>query len=1074
MHRVTNLAGSRAKEQRRLPAWRLAALKLPMQMLLMFALGCASAGFAATTLESDATRSGKGALVLQCGSDWCVSGEEVRKVFESNEFKRLVGSKFVLGVYDDMDVPTDAAKAKNEAVKSLVIRTKRFPAITCFAPGMKVYAQIENVPQSVNAERLAKAISKVTKKRTEAEALFKRAGAAKGEEAADLYGQAFDILASMMGIFHFKELTEGEHAWRKEWQELSALDEGDKFGWLAHFKMDEYETVRMVEKVTTLKEDGARSQAEAFVGATKRISDKHFTPNQKQCVMMMEYALRNSGTAGQLSAQDKKLMNDAYALGRDTLWGQFAMGMLINSGEKIESKGLPAAKVIARPKPGAGGVPPAFILEQVKSAIKSIKPGAPLDEKQKLAIARYAALRLIGQKGWQELVSRPGSAQFVKAFMNDRVWLEDFAWSGTFEEKQYGVAGAGPGDGAGSILALESLIYQDKGRWCSFEGGKYEDNEGRRFMTALALNFPGKEEAWYADVLDAYRNTALAGRLHKSAYTQPVWMWRFATHQGHPTSGTDNMAAQQRHLDKFINIPQRELGGTPWMITYRLKNCFGDSVHGPYYYKAWATAGEWPKRKYSQIVGGVCGELSKFGSAICNSHGLPSTTVGQPGHCAYSRRRSTDGAWEIDYNVTGHSQMHLCFWGRHEWQYVAALENMFAQDRETRLAADRILALETVAEEMKRDDKILEKYFQSSCNAHRGHYGAWKEYGDWLMRGDKPLDQIRVWVRGCARGMKAGRQPLWNILTPYFQRVAKEKGADALKDELIAFAPLLKQPADKLQEEADFRTVLEKWGESLGNDPARRYDVLKAMLKAQFGTSDYFSQTLGWGSDYFSKSASGVAKFNQCLNEALAETAKDAKGAKGGAAAQKIDFAPLILSASKNGNLEAFRQMVKLQFQMSPINVPGQKYPQNDFGGELIGAEGMLRTSTTSNFEHPERYALALDTSPCGEGAFHTSKESAPWAEVVLPGPTELAGIVVENRFGNGNDARQAPLEISISDDGENWRSVKVFDSVQQTYRVDLRGQGMRARHVRVGRKAGVREDFFHLNKILVYGKKLW
>ena len=1030
----------------------------------------------------------KGTLVLQTGSDWCVSGEEVRKVFESKEFARIKTiQQFSLVVYDDMDNPTDAVKKKKEELKNLVIRTKRFPAITCYTPSGKVFAQIENVPNSVDAEKLAKAVAKQAKRKDEAERLFAAAAKVKGKESADLYGQGFDILASMMGPFHFKELTsKGAHGWRNEWEELENLDAGDKYGWLAHFRMDEYETVRMVEKVTNMKSDTSQGSPESYVASVKAIPQDHFTANQKQAVKVMEYALHTNGSNGALSATDKALLKEAFDLGRDTFWGQFAMGRLIMDGEKIESKGLPRAKVVPRPTGSNTSSVPSISIEQVKSTIKTIRPpkqGEQLKEPEKLAIVRYAVLRLIGQKGWQKLVSRPGAAQFVKAFYNDREWMEDFAWSGTFPDSSqrgdYGVS-TDPGSAENAILALESLVFQDKGRWCAFEGGKYENNEGRRFMTALAINYPDKDEEWLADVLDAYRNTALKGRLHKSAYSQPVWLWRYALQQGHYATGTDNMAAQQRHFDKFINVPLREYGSLFWMITYRMQNCFGDSVHGPWYYKPWSVAGEWPKRKYSQIVGGVCGELSKYSSTCSNSHGLPSCTVGQPGHCAFTRRL-TDGRWVIDNDVTGHSQIQLRFWPYYEWQYVAALESTFNADREARLNSERMLTLAALAEEIGKDDKSIEKYYQHACAAQPGNFGAWSGYGAWLMRSQAPLDKIRVWVRGCARDMKAGRrQPLWNILTPYFERVAKENGKAALKEDIIDFAKYLKQPAEKLYEEADFKTVLEKWGALLEDDEQTRYDVLKAMLAAQFGTSDFFSSAMGWGSDYFSKSASGVAKFNQCLSEALEDAGssdKNAKGkkkGKGGADAPKIDFAPLLLSASQNGNLGAFRQMVKMQQQMSPIVVQGQKYPASDFGGELLGAEGMLRTSTTSNFEHPERYPLCIDSSPCGEGAFHTAKETAPWAEVTLPGPTELTGIIVENRFGNGNSSRQVPLVVSVSEDGQSWQEVKTFDSAQDTYRIDLKGAGKRARYVKVGRKPGAKEDFFHLNKILVYGKKLW
>ena len=100
---------------------------------------------------SRAAQTKRGVLVLQVGSDWCVSGENVRKAFESREFTKAVEGKYVLAVYDEMDSPTEAVKVKNELVKDILIRTKRFPALTCYAPGRppRVFAQIENIPGNV-------------------------------------------------------------------------------------------------------------------------------------------------------------------------------------------------------------------------------------------------------------------------------------------------------------------------------------------------------------------------------------------------------------------------------------------------------------------------------------------------------------------------------------------------------------------------------------------------------------------------------------------------------------------------------------------------------------------------------------------------------------------------------------------------------------------------------------------------------------------------------------------------------------------------------------------------------------
>lgn len=1043
-------------------------MKLAARFVLAVSLAFGASLFAAEPkVDVLAARAGKGVLVLQTGSDWCVSGEKVRRVFESAEFRREVGSKYIFAVYDEMEEPTDAVKESNAVVSDILVKTKRFPAITCYAPGtpLRFFAQIENVPQDITAEKLAGAVEKLTARKDQAEVLFKKAAALKGSNAADSYGAAFDKLMPMVGQFHRDEIIKGKCGWSDEWKALSALDANDSFGWVKHFEIDDYKGVAMVEKVTAERKDGST----AFFDGFRRIPTLHFSASQRQLVKIMEYAATTDGTDKPIKPEGKAALKAALELGRSTFWGQYALGRLMMDGEKYESKGLPHAAVRPRPDADSRSEKPPFALEQLKGVISKIKPTAALNEQQKLAVARHAVLRLIGQKGWDDLVSRPGSALFVKAFMNDRAWLEDFAWSGTFPANSsdgWARAGDGPGDGAAAVLALESLVFQDNSRWVPFADGSFMNNEGRRFMTALALNYPDKDEAWLADVLDAYRATAKAGRLHKSAYSQPVWIWRFALHQGHGTASADNMAAQQRHLDKFVNLPSREYGGACWMIQYRLSNCFGDSVHGPLYYKPWATAGEWPKRKYSQIVGGVCGELSKFGSAVSNAHGLPSTTAGQPGHCAYTRRLPS-GRWEVDYSVTGHSQMHLCFWNKHPWQYSVSIEKTFRGDREKRHAANRLLELAVIAEERGLKSSDVEVYFQQACRSWPAHYGAWKAYGDWVDRTGASIDTMRTWVRGCSRGMKTGRQPVWDFLTPYFARVMKEKGKRALADELVAFAPLLRQSDEQIQEEADFKKMLEEWAKPLGSDVEFVVPVLKAMLLAQYGTKNYFTQVLGWGGDVMMGNTGLSAVYIKTLGEVVAEKAKDGAGSA-------LDFNPLMLGASKSDNLEAFRQIALLQDKLEPYKGNGKPYPTSDFGGQLVSAEGLLKTSSTSGWDKPKNYARCIDATPCGENGFHTAKEKSPWAVVMLPGPVAVCGVVAENKAGWQNRHRQAPLELQISEDGSEWTTVHRDDQVRDTYRIDLRMTAPRARYVRIRRVPDAKDEVYHLNKLLVYGKKLY
>ena len=115
------------------------------------------------------------------------------------------------------------------------------------------------------------------------------------------------------------------------------------------------------------------------------------------------------------------------------------------------------------------------------------------------------------------------------------------------------------------------------------------------------------------------------------------------------------------------------------------------------------------------------------------------------------------------------------------------------------------------------------------------------------------------------------RQPLWDFLTPYFARVFKEKGREALADELAAFAPSLRQSEEEIQEEADFKAMLAEWAKPLGSDVALVVPVLKAMLLAQYGTKNYFTQVLGWGGDVMMGDKGLSAVYIKTLGEVVAE-----------------------------------------------------------------------------------------------------------------------------------------------------------------------------------------------------------
>ena len=1003
---------------------------------------------------------GKSILVLQCGSDWCVSGECVRKVFESAEFRRALGGGYALAVYDDMENPTLKVKAANAKLERLRVESRRFPAITCLTDEpRRLFAQIENIPFDVTPKSLAAAIMKAVKTKDAAEELF-RHGRGKNKDAADALGRGFVLLESLVGEFDRRHLREGPFAWREQWSHLEEIDADDRFGWRRRFTMGY--GFDIVETATRLGKEGPPEEGGKFLATLRAIPKNNLEPVQRQCIEVAFFAYaraKDGDDAYGLSADETALLRRVLDMGRDTVWGQFALGKLILAGEKIETVRRERVKI--RPVEGASVATP-FKLDEIASRIvdaASAKNG--FTEEMKRNIALYAVLRRIGEAGWNEAKSQPGSLAFMGAFFKDRKWMEDFAWSGKCK------------DWRGALLSLQFLCCQDGGRWIAGDGA------GRRFATATALEMPGGEREYLADWLDACRATALARRLHAGALGQQVWSWRHAVRQIHVES--DDPPEQQRFLDKFYNVSIARFGGALGVVPYRLFNCFGDSVHSPKYYEPWRAAGEWPKRKYSYIVGGVCGELSTFASSCSNAHGLPSVTVGQPGHCAFTRRQP-DGTWRIDNFISPPTTLSSLWPDAGHWTYTVAMEATFEGAREKRHDADRFLELAFLAETRGASPESIEGLYRRALGSWPKHYTAWREYGAWLKRSSRPAAECRVYALAAMKTLAGWRRPLWDLLTPYFERVAEEKGPQGLSEALAEAAPFLRQGEKALQDEGDFSSVLAIWTKPLEEHPELMEKTAEAFAAAQFGTRSFFSQTLGWCAPFVfadEKRAERFLKELPKIAEKFARTAKGVAGARAAAAARRFkpDLGTFIAAAEEGNDLASFRRFAAMQEKFEPSR-KGTAFKDRDFGGVLVSSEGMLTLSKSFVGDTPRLHPGAIDASTVKDFTFTADKGEDQWAMVTLAGPCELRGVIVSAKTPDKSRRDlQLPFDVEVSEDGVSWNKVFSPDKPRDVFRIELPPKDrQKARYVRVRRSdpRKAREGTFSLSKILVYGKKLY
>ncbi|MBQ6340273.1 MAG: hypothetical protein IJI36_14125 [Kiritimatiellae bacterium] len=69
--------------------------KIGIELLSAVCVAMPVFGAAAPDLKAEAAREGKPCMVLCVGADWCVSGESVRRVYDSAEFRRVLHGRRV-------------------------------------------------------------------------------------------------------------------------------------------------------------------------------------------------------------------------------------------------------------------------------------------------------------------------------------------------------------------------------------------------------------------------------------------------------------------------------------------------------------------------------------------------------------------------------------------------------------------------------------------------------------------------------------------------------------------------------------------------------------------------------------------------------------------------------------------------------------------------------------------------------------------------------------------------------------------------------------------------------------------
>lgn len=648
-----------------------------------------------------------------------------------------------------------------------------------------------------------------------------------------------------------------------------------------------------------------------------------------------------------------------------------------------------------------------------------------------------------------DVLGNAEAAQVVKRICGDNEWLENIVFSGELSK---------PGRVLGIIA---SAAAKDK--------KLLKQRIARETATATALEYARYD--WSMMDADARTDYFVRhwrdGRLNSVYDSIPFWQRRIVCGwKNQHSSGT--VKAFEWALNN-VHLPANQYPDCCWRCGYIADNMFGDSVQTGWYAAPFYGVYDDNHFAFTQYVGGVCGGLSHFGAAAACANGVPALTAGEPGHCAYIV--NVDGRWTPAYSLSWERGLHWIPWDSN-WTFTALhlttdLNDEKAAEDKRLSNAYRIMA--HAYEECGKVDKALRCWVQAA-SAQPLNYPLWREYAAFLSR--HKAQDVAAWE-------KINEQLCKGVAPRY-----PEQAGELLKQ--VIYGPLSRSgiSQDKLRAcFTDFWKHAETMGpdrwyiETLANQQldycqkagqgdaeGAAYACFRDILAAAAPHDAYSGPIMGWGNSVTGKlGADGDKKLMKAMTEALSS------GGKMTAEQRSRLLGRILITAERSRDASTYHAIAK----MIPDKMKKGDHDIPEFAafpGKLVSEGGMVFASSTSEWDQPHKHPGLLTKKG---GKIHTGKDNNAWIAVKLPRHAHISGVV----FAGTNQweliHRFRPLQIQISDTGndDDWHDVGEAIPSTGNYinRFDLQNQNPKALYIRVLRRGG--PEFFHADGIFVFGQ---
>ncbi len=666
------------------------------------------------------------------------------------------------------------------------------------------------------------------------------------------------------------------------------------------------------------------------------------------------------------------------------------------------------------------------------------------------ALTLYELIDTVGVGHLEELRAEPNGEAFLEAFLGDDDWMRMFLLSGPL--------GKAP---EAALRKLHFLWRED--RACA------ETLADKTLATAVALDYGScgwtDAQAWTRYTF--YRDSARDELLHPVYDTLGAWEKRWLT--GHRLS-MHGEATSQQWLRDNVKLPVSGYRKACWQVPYRGHNCFGDSVQSwVYYFPFQGSFGSFTEM--TRFVGGVCGRLSGYGAGAAVANGIPATTMGEPGHCAYAVRLGR-GNWAPAYSLSWKRGIHVSLYGK-TWQMLLLTEEMLGSEAaweasnmhlwQARRHRPRVELSEATGGDHPQVEMThagvapqAREAYELAVKAQPANYVAWDRYGAWLRSAGADEQAWRAYHDGVLAGLAAFPEAAWTLIS---------------KRVYPSILPAM-SPAERVSLLAAFHEKLDGWGtgrwnvegalghqlKQVGKEQTPRFRFAETVVSAHRNSSAYLGPALAWAYGQLAKTAETQERFFDLVSGVLASDEGEVHSKA------VLDMcSKAVVAAEKDGDADTFRAVGQLAERV--LEKPGEFVPA--FEGELLSEGGFTQFSSISGRWDKTPYLHCMIPGK-RRGWFHSNEEENPWVRIEMRHFGELTGIEIVNR--PGQLARAVPLHVLVSEDGEEWEEIAVLRKAKGAWQVDLRGKGIRARHVKAFKEG---RGILHLLNIRVYGRRL-